>query len=110
MPHFATTALTRKRTAEKTFEKHHEKTSKIHAKSDENSWRFRKSMADSIFHAFWLILAHFLVKNVLWASPGDPGRLKGRPVAVRGGLGEAPGALREDILGEKVVFGNRAGV
>ena len=30
----------------------------------------------------------------------------GRPVGVRGGLGEAPGALREAILCEKVVFGN----
>ena len=30
----------------------------------------------------------------------------GRPVGVRGGLGEAPGALREAILSEKVVFGN----
>ena len=27
-------------------------------------------------------------------------------MGVRGGLGEAPGALREVILGEKVVFGN----
>ena len=27
-------------------------------------------------------------------------------MGVRGGLGEAPGALREAILGEKVVFGN----
>ena len=27
-------------------------------------------------------------------------------MGVRGGLGEAPGALREAILGEKVIFGN----
>ena len=29
-------------------------------------------------------------------------------MGVRGGLGEAPGALREAILGEKVVFGKCA--
>ena len=55
------------------------------------------------WHNFWL-------KTCSGASTGDPGRLKGRPVAVRGGLGEAPGACREAILGEKVVFGNSAGV
>ena len=97
MPHFATTALFRKRTAEKRSEKHHEKTSKIHAKSDENSWRLRKSMADSNFHAFWHIFEHFLVKNVLWDLPGRPweahGASRGRP------RGRA-------FWGEKVVFGN----
>ena len=95
MSHFATTALFRKRTAEKRNEKHHGKTSKIHAKSDENSWRFRKSMADSIFHLFFYILAQFLVKNVLWDLPGRPreapGPSRGRPRGPWGGSRGAPG-------------------
>ena len=95
MPHFATAALFRKRTAEKRNEKHHGKTSKIHAKSDENSWRFRKSMADFIFHVFFYILAQFLVKNVLWDLPGRPwgahGPSRGRPRGPWGGSRGAPG-------------------
>ena len=47
MPHFATTALIRKRTVEKRSEKHTEKTSKIQGKSDENSPRF--------LHPFWTL-------------------------------------------------------
>ena len=60
MSHFATTALFRKRTGEKRNEKHHEKTSKSHA--------------DSIFHAFWSILAQFLEMLCFTkALPGFPG-------------------------------------
>ena len=95
MAHFATTALIRKRAAEKRGEKHHEKTSKIHAKSDGNSCRFRKSMADSLFHAFCSILAQFLMKNVLWDLPGRPweaqGPSRGRPRGPWGGSRAAPG-------------------
>ena len=58
------------------------------------------------FPSFW---HNFGLKTCSGASLGDPGRLKGRPVGVRGGLGEAPGALREAILDEKVVFGKCAG-
>ena len=98
MAHFASTALFRKRTAEKRSEKHHEKTSKIHAKSDENSWPFRKSMADAIFHAFCSILAQFLEKNVLWDLPGRPweaqGPSRGRPRGPWGGSRGALGAFR----------------
>ena len=102
MLHFATTDLFRKRTAEKRSDKHDEKTSEIHAKSYEK-WRFRQSMAESILNAFCIIFAHFLSKIYSGTSPGDPGRLKGRPVGVRGSLGEAPGVLRERIFGGKVV-------
>ena len=110
MSHFATAALFRKRTGEKRNEKHQEKTSKIHAKSDENSWRFRKSMADSMFHAFCSILAHLLAKKcalgppwatlgssraVPWTSAGALGRLPGRPREPWGGSRAALGAFRE---------------
>ena len=95
MSHFATAALFRKRTGEKRNEKHHEKTSKIHAKSDGKSCRFRKSMADALFHAFWPILAQFLVKNELWDLPGRareaPGPSRGRPRGPWGGSPAAPG-------------------
>ena len=95
MPHFATTALIRKRTAQKRSEKHHEKTSKIHAKSDGKSCPFRKSMADALFHAFWSFLAQFLVKNVLWDLPGRAreaqGPSRGRPRGPWGGSRGAPG-------------------
>ena len=108
MSHFATTALFRKRTGEKRNEKHHEKTSKIHAKSDGKSCRFRKSMADALFHAFCSILAQFLVKNVLWDLPGRAreaqGPSRGRPRGPWGGSRGAPGGH----FAEKVVFGKCA--
>ena len=106
MPHFATTALFRKRTAEKRNEKHHEKTSKIHAKSDGKSCRFRKSMADALFHAFCSILAQFLVKNELWDHPGRPweaqGPSRGRP---RGPWGGSRGALGGPWGGSRAALG-----
>ena len=85
-----------KRKAEKRNGKHHGKTSKIHAKSDGKSCRFRKSMADSIFHAFCSTLAQFLVKNVLWELPGrareaqgpSRGRLRGSWGGSRGTPGD----------------------
>ena len=116
MSHFATTVLFRKRTAEKRNEKHHEKTSKIHAKSDGKSCRFRKSMADVIVHAFCSILGQFLVKNVLWDLPGRPweaqGPSRGRPRGPWGGsrgalgsLGEGPGPLWEPSGDDKIAPG-----
>ena len=55
----------------------------------------------TVWHNFWK-------KTSSGSSPGEPGRLQGRPVGVCGGLGEAPEALRDAILGEKVVFGKCA--
>ena len=46
MPHFATTALIRKRTVEKRSDKHNEKTLKNYGTSDENPPRF--------LHPFWI--------------------------------------------------------
>jgi len=70
-------------------------------------------MADSISHAFFYILAQFLVKNVLWDLPGRPweaqGPSRGRPRgpwggsrAALGSLGEGPGPLWEPSGDDKM--------
>ena len=70
MAHFATTALIRKRTVEKRSEKHTEKTSKIHGKSDENSPHFLHPFWTQFFMDFDLIFRSFSGKKGGKTTPG----------------------------------------